>query len=307
MHESRKYRKYRLEKLQICTGWFIMMAGWEVLLMKKNYDDEQENTTAYRVRLLRQDRGWSQKELADKIFVAHSQISRLESGETTNIGSSLLVSLAKVFHVSTDYLLCLTPISVPKSYDISQLGLSEEVIRRLILKTIDPDVLNRLLEHDQFPKLCALMKNYFSNTVANGIMARNQIIDLATDPLAELMSADPSKRTEMIKDLSFLNFSKIQSNEADIEKIKNILVKIIRDVKENMAEEQPSGAVATAEAVKEIRAALPDKPQSELTADDVSTAITAYIGTMITMDENTSELFRQLAKQVLELPLDEKN
>ena len=131
------------------------------------------------------------------------------------------------------------------------------------------------------------MKNYFSNTVANGIMARNQIIDLATDPLAELMSADPSKRTEMIKDLSFLNSSKIQSNEADIEKIKNILMKIIRDVKENMAEEQPSGAVATAEAVKGIRAALPDKPQSELTADDVSTAITAYIGTMITMDENS--------------------
>lgn len=138
MHESRKYRKYRLEKLQICTGWFIMIVGWEALHMKKNYDDEQENTTAYRVRLLRQDRGWSQKELADKIFVAHSQISRLESGETTNIGSALLVSLAKVFHVSTDYLLCLTPISVPKSYDISQLGLSEEVIRRLILKTIDP-------------------------------------------------------------------------------------------------------------------------------------------------------------------------
>ena len=105
MHESRKYRKYRLKKLQICTGKIIMIVGWEVLLMKKNYDDEQENTTAYRVRLLRQDRGWSQKELADKIFVAHSQISRLESGETTNIGSSLLVSLAKVFHVSADYLL----------------------------------------------------------------------------------------------------------------------------------------------------------------------------------------------------------
>lgn len=69
-----------------------------------------------------------------------------------------------------------------------------------------------------------------------------------------------------------------QSNEADIEKIKNILMKIIRDVKENMAEEQPSGAVATAEAVKGIRAALPDKPQSELTADDVSTAITDHNG-----------------------------
>lgn len=84
--------------------------------MKKHYDDEQEDTTACRVRNLRLDREWSQKELADRVFVAHSQISRLESGETTNIGSSLLVALAKEFHVSTDYLLGLTPISVPKNY-----------------------------------------------------------------------------------------------------------------------------------------------------------------------------------------------
>lgn len=270
--------------------------------MKKNYDEEPEHTTSYRVRSLRQDRGWSQKELADKIFVAHSQISRLESGETTNIGSSLLVSLAKIFHVSTDYLLGLTPISVPKSYDISELGLSEEVIRRLILKTIDPDILNRLLEHDQFPKLCVLMKNYFDNTTANGIMARNQIIDLATEPLTELMSAEPSKRTEIIKDLSFLQSTKIQNNEADIEKIKNILMKIIRDIKEDVAEQQPTGAVAIAETVKGIRAALPDKPQSELTTDDVSAAMAAYVGTVIPMDKSTSALFQKLAKQILEPP-----
>ena len=272
--------------------------------MKKNYDNEQENTTAYRVRMLRQDREWSQKELADKLFVAHSQISRLESGETTNISSSLLVSLSKVFHVSTDYLLCLTPVSVPKSYDISQLGLSEEVIRKLILKTIDPNILNRLLEHKDFPKLCALIKNYFSDAVANSIAARNQIIDFAAEPLAELMSVDSSKRAEILKDLSFLNSAKIQSNEADIEKIKNILIKILRDIKENMAEHQPVGAVATTEAVKGIRAALADKPQSELTADDVSAAIAAYVGTVVPMDENSSQLLQQLANKMLELPLE---
>lgn len=272
--------------------------------MKKNYDNEQENTTAYRVRMLRQDREWSQKELADKLFVSHSQISRLESGETTNISSSLLVSLSKVFHVSTDYLLCLTPVSVPKSYDISQLGLSEEVIRRLILKTIDPNILNRLLEHNDFPKLCALIKNYFSDAVANSIAARNQIIDFAAEPLAELMSVDSSKRAEILKDLSFLNSAKIQSNEADIEKIKNILIKILRDIKENMAEHQPVGAVATTEAVKSIRAALADKPQSELTADDVSAAIAAYVGTVVPMDENSTQLLQQLANKMLELPLE---
>lgn len=275
-------------------------------MMKKNYDDEQENTTACRVRNLRLDKNLSQKQLADRLFVAHSQISRLESGETTNISSSLLAAMAKEFHVSTDYLLCLTPISVPKSYDISQLGLSEEVIRRLILKTIDPDVLNRLLEHKDFPKFCALMKNYFYNTTANGIMARNELIDLATDPLAELMSADPSKRTEIIKDLTFLNSQKIQSNEADIEKIKNGLMKIIRDVKTDMETGQLTGAIATAEAVKGIRNALPGKPQSELTTDDLSAAIAAYAGTMITMDEGTAALFQQLAKQMLEQSMEDE-
>lgn len=274
--------------------------------MKKNYDDEQEDTTACRVRNLGLDKEWSQKELADRIFVAHSQINRLESGETTNIGSSLTVALAKEFHVSTDYLLGLTPISVPKSYDISQLGLSEEVILRLILKTIDPDILNRLLEHEQFPKLCTLIKNYFNNTIANGIMARNQIIDLATDPLAELMSAEPSKRAELIKDISFLNSAKIQSNEADVEKIKNILMKIIREIKADVTAQQPTGAIATAEAIKGIRDSLPNKPQSELTTDDVSAAMTAYVGTMLPMDENTSELLQQLTKQMLELPTEDE-
>lgn len=50
----------------------------------------------------------------------------------------------KLFHVSTDYLLGLTKITVPKSYDISKLGLSEEVVKRLLLEKIDVDVLNRL-------------------------------------------------------------------------------------------------------------------------------------------------------------------
>ncbi|MGO5444171.1 helix-turn-helix domain-containing protein [Faecalimonas sp. LCP19S3_D12] len=274
--------------------------------MKKHYDDEQENTTACRVRNLRLDKNLSQKQLADRLFVAHSQISRLESGETTNISSSLLVALAKEFHVSTDYLLCLTPISVPKSYDISQLGLSEEAVKRLITKKIDASVLNRLLEHKDFPKLCVLMKNYFDNTVASGIMARNQVIDFATEPLVELMSAEPSKRAEIIKDMSFLNSTKIQNNEADVEKIKNILMKIIREIKEDVTAQQPTEAIATAEAVNAIRDSLPDKPQSELTIDDVSTAVATYVGTMLPMDENTSALLQQLAKQMLETPMEGK-
>lgn len=119
------------------------------------------------------------------------------------------------------------------------------------MKNIDPDLLNLLLEHKAFPKLCALMKNYFRGTVSNGIMARDQLIDFATEPLAEI-----------IKDMSFLNSTKIQSNEADIEKIKNILMKILRNIKEDMKSQQLTGAVATTETVRGILAALPTVPIS---------------------------------------------
>jgi len=97
---------------------------------------ENEYTIGYRVQELRKDKGWNQKELADKLFVNRSQISRLENNETTNVNTAMLISIAKLFHVSTDYLLGLTPIKVPKSYDISQLGLSEKAVRRIILKEI---------------------------------------------------------------------------------------------------------------------------------------------------------------------------
>lgn len=50
----------------------------------------------------------------------------------------------------------------------------------------------------------------------------------------------------------------------------------------------PTGAITTSETVKGIRAALPDKLQAELTTDDMSAAIAAHAGTMISMDDNTS-------------------
>ncbi len=268
--------------------------------MKKFYDDEDKNTTSYRIRTAREEKDWKQKDLAGRLHISPSQVSRWERGETTNISSSMLAAMAKELEVSSDYLLCLTPITTPKSYDISQLGLSTNVVEKIIRRAIDPDILNRLLGHKDFPGLCVLMKNYFYNTTANGLMARNELIDLAIDPLTELMSTEPSKRVEILKDRSFLNSQKIQGSEAAVEKIKNVLMKIIRDIKIDMETGEQTGAIATADAVKRIRAALPDKPPSELTVDDMSSAIAAYVETVLPMDKSSSALLKQLTKQIMQ-------
>ena len=102
-------------------------------------------TVNERIGDLRTKMGISQKELAQMIDVAPSQISRIENGETKSINSEILVKLAKAFHVSTDYILGLTTISVPKSYDISELGLSEGAAKVLLTGMADVGILNRLM------------------------------------------------------------------------------------------------------------------------------------------------------------------
>lgn len=49
----------------------------------------------------------SQRDLAKKLGVTPSQISRLINAETKNINVDILVGLAKEFDVSTDYILAI--------------------------------------------------------------------------------------------------------------------------------------------------------------------------------------------------------
>jgi DNA-binding Xre family transcriptional regulator len=48
-----------------------------------------------------------QKELAEKIGVSASQLSRIVSGETRTVSSDILIGVAKEFKVSTYYILAL--------------------------------------------------------------------------------------------------------------------------------------------------------------------------------------------------------
>ena len=133
-----------------------------------------------RIGDLRTNLGMTKKELSQKTGIDASQITRIENGNLKTISSDYLIKLAKELKTSTDYILGLTPVSVPKSYDISELGLSNEAVKGLVTGTVDAEILNRLLEHKSFPRLIHLIRVYFQDTAARGIMARNQLIEMAT-------------------------------------------------------------------------------------------------------------------------------
>lgn len=60
-----------------------------------------------RLRDLREDHDLTQKELAVKLHVSQNTYSQYESG-TRHLPIEILIHLADIYHVSTDYILGLT-------------------------------------------------------------------------------------------------------------------------------------------------------------------------------------------------------
>ena len=208
--------------------------------------------------------------------------------------------VAKEFKVSTDYILGLSTVSVRKSYDISELGLSEGAVRGLVTGTVDVQILNRLLEHRNFPKLIDLIRIYFQDTAAKGITARNQLIEMATASLSDLMKEHPEHRAEARQDLQVLNAQKMGEHEAEIEKIKSVFLAILRDIKKDIDNGEQPGEAVTAAMFQTMRDALAKQKQTPLSIDDVTAMVAGQIGQLAPMDEETSDLFQKLVKKLIE-------
>lgn len=152
-----------------------------------------------------------------------------------------------------------------------------------------------------------MIRNYFDDTIAEGIMARNKVIDFAVDQLTDLMTAEPSKRKEIIKDKQFLSSQKLGANEADIEKIKIQFMAILRDVKSGIQRKEPIKAFATAEAVQIIRDALSDKTVSDITSTDVANAVAFYMGQTTDLNDEGLAMVQNLTKYICDNSVSEKD
>lgn len=82
--------------------------------------------TADRIKALREARGWTQAELARKMNMTRNGINSWEQGLSMPSPPSL-VDLARLFSVSTDYLLC-----VEKHSTVNVTGLDEKDVALLI-------------------------------------------------------------------------------------------------------------------------------------------------------------------------------
>ena len=126
-----------------------------------------------RLQDLMKERKITQSELAAKIGMDVSTLSRFISNATGKLGDENIKKIAKEFEVSTDFLLGVTDIPDRMNYDIAELGLSVQAAKNLYTGKVNTEVVNRLLENKNFAAMTNLIAHYFDDTLATGYAAQN--------------------------------------------------------------------------------------------------------------------------------------
>lgn len=175
---------------------------------------------AERLQDLLKEKKMTQAQLADALGLSESTINRYINGQTEKISTETIIAMAKLFNVSTDFLLGLTNIPYKTNFDIERLGLTEKAGMKLLSGEINMDALNYLLTQPDFAVLTTQMAQMKSGTYAAGFASMNQIIQ----DTARLMQAyvrkhpgDKRAANQTIRDIRALRQPEYEADTAALE------------------------------------------------------------------------------------------
>ena len=193
-------------------------------------------TVGDRIRNLREMRFWTKRELAARLGISESQLSRIERGKTAKVSSDILIGLANEFDVSADYILGLSPTK-ENSHILSKLRLSESACEKLIRREVDGDTLSRLMEQEQFGNLMKLARAYFTDLYAEGVGYRNAILDSTVSFLQD--HADETEHPDAVRQKAGdVVHAKTRDHEIELTQIQALSRKILADAKAQYEREQ---------------------------------------------------------------------
>ena len=192
-----------------------------------------------RLRELREANGFKSREkLAEVIGVNKTTYSRIENGSTKTISSDILLKLADLYKVPTDYILGLSDTPENTGYDIKELGLSVEAAKNLYSGKVDSRVINELLMNDKFAIATRMMATYFSGAVAELMVTQNKLLDFSYDLLNELTQTEMIPNDNNIKDTKKkLKAAKVPAGYLELDKIQRQLMASIKEVKKKVVGE----------------------------------------------------------------------
>ncbi len=236
-----------------------------------------------RIKDLIKERKTTQKKVALAIGITPSTFSRFLSDEKYNITEESIIRLARVFNVSTDFILGLTEIPDKKNYDIAELGLSVEAAKNLYTGKVNTDVVKRLLENPRFALVTHMIEQYLDDTVAKGYVAHNQLITAMNNMMLE------QKVPAAVKAVRAANTLKIPPHQADLANIESNFMAAVREVKKEAGSDMAAFQELYAKDMKQITKQVTkgqDIVKAKISSQQFADSVTDMIATAENIDRD---------------------
>lgn len=246
-----------------------------------------------RIQDLMKSQKITQAELATRIGCSESMLSRFISGKTDKLGDENIIRIARVFRVSTDFLLGEVDIPDRVTYDISELGLSVQAARNLYTHKVEPRVVNALLENPEFANTTNLISGYLDDELAKGFAAQNQLYAM----VAGMLRGNP-KAVDDVKKLQRPVY------QADLAAIQKSFMAAVQAIKKETGNDLAATRELTSQTVKKIYAELTKgqkKPNRKITPEEIGEALAQTVSHLPGVDtERVKQMFLAVVGTVAE-------
>ena len=145
-------------------------------------------------------------------------------------------------------------------------------------------------------------KMFFKDAHKVGILSRNDIINLATASLKDFVNEHPENHMEISRDIRQLNAEKIGGDEADLNKLRNIFMSILKDIKADYGNAtQDIGSTEFQEMLSAIKTQSDDiQAKRSVTETDIANITASLLSGVDALDETETMMFYELSKHLLE-------
>lgn len=209
-----------------------------------------------RIQDLLRERGMSQAELAEKIGLSESSLSRYLSGQTDKLSADNIVAIARVFEVTTDFLLCLTDIPFTTNYDIAKLGLSVKAAEKLLRRKVNPETVSQLIETQGFNLLIQQLDAARQGTYDAGYLYMSEMISGARSLFADAAQENPDDRRAMKKTLEDMRSLQAMPRQIELAGIEDAMRQIVAEFRKGTESYLAETQKLTSEIMRKITGSL---------------------------------------------------
>ncbi|MDO4459324.1 MAG: helix-turn-helix domain-containing protein [Clostridia bacterium] len=243
-----------------------------------------------RINELMKMKGVNQQDLSLAVGIDKSTLSRIISGNISNIKTDYICRIADYFGVTVEFLLGRTDIPDRKNYEIEKLGISCEAARKLFSGDVDPEILSRIIECGNSAVLFKRISNFVNGLDTNPQEAVNNMMDNYT----RMVQHSGEDRNVTRKTMIEIQALKQDSTDAQLRDINSELKSILMSVRKDIRAHAEKKETADGDYVNQLLGTTDADTQKILaeikTPEDVCTLIINSIGMslMLTEDEKSA-------------------